>query len=582
MRELKQLLRDRRRRQRGSVLSAILIIVAFLSILIGGLLTELTGSFMVSRDLVTRVKTEATVTSVAELGIHQLQAGPVPPVCTHDARGPWSLTLNGQAAIVTQTCSAILPEQSSSLGAGSYNVDGVQDTLAGRNRYLVTNAAGRLVSYPFGQTSPSWSIALGATPTAPLLTALDPDGSVNILVAATKNTAGCGGHCVVAFNERGAGAPTFNCDLAATGTVNTRPGAEVTAGGSPNFPGYVFFGDSSHLYAYDASSGGSCPQLDVAALGGRVAGAPLVFPGQASGNTTSDEIFVLVTSSTGTSLQHWRYTETKNDAGNGEGNGNKKTLSLSQVGNSLALGGANAVGYGINSTRPTSGTTLSLAVATPGRLEVARIAVGSSGSSYTMSIGPSAVLPSGALTTRAPYWCPSPCGLAGQALIGVGASVGTTNGFLYLFNAGLTSTLYRYNVHTAVNTTPMADANGDWYFGANDGSVYDVEIPMPTSPTPSLLSLAATFGPGSVVASSPIVGACTGGPCLYFGSTTAGAYFVRIGSTRVSGLRACVSSSPCSPTSAVKPQLWALVQVGPGAVWGGTGVYVQGWSYYSP
>jgi hypothetical protein len=128
----------------------------------------------------------------------------------------------------------------------------------------------------------------------------------------------------------------------------------------------------------------------------------------------------------------------------------------------------------------------------------------------------------------------------------------------------------------------MADANGDWYFGANDGSVYDVEIPMPNSPTPSLLSLAATFGPGGAIDSSPIVGACTGGPCLYFGSNPAGAYFVRIGSTRVSDLRACVSSAPCVPGSAVKPQLWARVQVGPGAVWGGTGVYVQGWSFYSP
>ena len=56
MRELKQLLRDRRRRQRGSILSGILIIVVFLTLLIGGLLTELTGSFTVSRALVTRVR----------------------------------------------------------------------------------------------------------------------------------------------------------------------------------------------------------------------------------------------------------------------------------------------------------------------------------------------------------------------------------------------------------------------------------------------------------------------------------------------------------------------------------------------
>src|SRR5450759_4906219 len=438
MRNLKLLLRDRRRRQRGSVLSAILIIVAFLSILIGGLLTELTGAFTVSRDLVTRVNTEATVTSATELGIHNLQAGPVPAVCTHDNRGPWSLTLNGQAAIVSQTCSGIIPEQTSSLGAGLYNVDGIHDILAGRNRFLVTDASGHLFSYPFGQSTPSWSIALGGTPTASPLITPDPDGSVDILVPVAKNAAGCAGHCVVALKERGAGVPTFSCYLAATATVNARPGAEVTAGGSVNFPGYVFFGDSGRLYAYDASSGGDCPQLDSAGLGGRVAGAPLVFPGQASGNTVSDEVFVLVTSSTGTSLQHWRYTET-NDEGNWEGNGKTNPSGLSQVGNSLVLSGANAVGYGISSTVPASGTTLSLAVATSGRLDVARIAVGSG--VYTMSLGPTMVLPFGAVTTRAPYWCNTPCGVGGQDLIGVGA----TDGLLYLFNRSLTSTVFMYS-----------------------------------------------------------------------------------------------------------------------------------------
>jgi hypothetical protein len=579
MRDLKLLLRDRRRRQRGSILSGILIIVAFLSILIGGLLTELTGSFTVSRALVTRVNTEATVTSVAELGIHGLQTASAPPVCTHDARGPWSLNLNGQAAYSTQTCTAIVPEQTSPLGAGSFGVDGFHDTLAGRDRYLVTNNAGRLLSYPFGQTNPSWSVSVGS-PTASLTTTRDPDGSVDILIPVAKSGPGCGGHCVVAFNEENGGAPSFSCDLPASGNVSARPGAEVTSGGSPNFPGYVFFGDSSTLYVYDASAGGGCPQLDSADLGGRVAGAPLVFPGRTSGNTVSDEIFVLVTSSAGTSLQHWRYSESNNGEGDRDGKGNKRSSGLTQV-SSVDLSGGNAIDYGITSTRPTSGTTLSLAIAMPARLDVARIAVGS-GLSYTMSIGPTASLPAGAVATRAPYWCPSPCGFAGQAMIGVGATVGTATGSLFLFNAGLTSAVYRYNVNAPVNTTPMADANGDWYFGANDGSVYDVEIPMPNSPTPSLLSLAATFGPGGAIDSSPIVGACTGGPCLYFGSNSAGSYFVRIGITRVSELRACVSSAPCVPGSAVKPQLWARVQVGPGAVWGGTGVYVQGWSFYSP
>jgi len=568
------LLHDRRRRQRGSVLSAVLIIVAFLAILIGALLTELTNSFTISRSLVDRVKTEATVTSVAELAIHQLQVESVPAICAQDARGPWSLTLNGQPAAVKQTCSAILPEQSVSLASGFFNVDGVHDTGGNRDRYLVSDTAGRLSSYPFGQTTPRWTVGLGGAPTASVLTAADPDGSVEIVAPVAKTSSGCAGHCVVVFNERNGGAPSFRCDLAASATVSAPPAAEVTAGGAANFPGYVFFGDSGGLYVYDARTGGTCPQQASAGVGGRVVGAPLVFPGRVSngGRTVNDEVFVLVTGSTSASLQHWRYTETTTpDAG--AGGADLVTTTLTPV-DSLALSGANVVGYGISSMVPSSGGTLSLAVATAsGRLDLAQIAV-RSGPSYTTSAGPSVVLPSGAATSRAPYWCHCP----GQDLIGVGG----TNGLLYLYTGGLTAVAYTYDGQPdgrpAINTTPMADANGGWYFGANDGQVYDVEIPMGGTQ----MFKAAKFGPGSAIASSPIVGACPAGPCLYFASTIAGSYFVRIGSTRVSDLRACISSTPSSTSCASNPRLWARVQVGPGAIWGGTGVYVQGWSFYSP
>lgn len=593
MRELKLLLSDRRRRQRGSILSGILIIVAVLAVLIGGLLTELTGSFTLSRDLVTRVNTQATVTSAAELAIHQLQSGPVPALCTQDYSGgskpntgPWSLTLNGHAATVTQTCSAIVPEQASSLGPGSYNVDGIHDTA--RNRYLVADAAGRLLSYPFGQIGATWSTFLGGGATAALVVAADPNGSVDILVPVAKSGAGCAGHCVVVFNGRGGNRPAFSCDLAAGATVSASPGVEVTAGGAANFPGYAFFGDSDRLYVYDASSGGGCDQLTSTPLNGRVAGAPLVFPGVRSGNSVSDEIFVLVTGSGGTSLQHWRYTETNNDGGDGGDQNGNKSSDLSQIAPSLDLAGANAIGYGASSNVPSTNAPLSLAVAASGRLDVARIAVNKSGT-YSMSKGPSTALLNGSVASRAPYWCHCP----GQDLIGVGS----TNGFLYVFNSGLTLTAM-YNGGPdgilAINTTPMADANGEWYFGASDGSVYDVEMPV----TGLQLFKAAKFGPGNAtcppsqpqcdaITSSPVVGTCPGGlvgPCMYFASTGAGAYFVRIGSTRVSDLRACVTSSPGVLGCVMNPQLWARVQVGPpgGQVGGATGVFVQGWSYYSP
>jgi hypothetical protein len=175
--------------------------------------------------------------------------------------------------------------------------------------------------------------------------------------------------------------------------------------------------------------------------------------------------------------------------------------------------------------------------------------------------------------TRAPYWCHCPSG----EVIGVG----DTNGTLYLLDGGL-NPLWHYDGIAdgtpAINTTPVADANNDWYFGADDGYVYDVEIPF----SGAQMFKAARFGPGGAIRSSPVEVDCSSGPCLYFASTTSGGYFVRLGSTRVSDLRACVTSSPGSLACAVNPRLWARVTVGPPSVVGGQGISVSGWSYYSP
>jgi hypothetical protein len=567
MKRLQRLLRDRRRRQRGSVLGALLIIVIFLSILIGALLTELTDAFQLSQDLVSKVKTEATVTSAAELAIHQLEGGPVPPVCAQDTSSnpsppraeSWTLTLNGHPAAVNQSCSAIVPEVATSLGAGSSGVDGLHDTVTG-NRYLVSAANG-LWAYPFGSTTASWAISLPGGATAPPLTASDPNGSVDILAPA--------GNKVVVFNERSGSTPVLSCTLPTTGTVS------ASAAAGANFRGYAVIGDSGRLYVYDARAGGTCDWRASVSLTGNVAAAPLVFPGsvtsQGQTSSVSDEIFVLVTSGSSTSLQHWSYTESTTDCtGHGEGDcgggrgGSVTTYNLTRTG-SLALNGYNAVGYSLSaSTAP-----LSLVVATAsGRLDLARISVGS-GPLYSMSPGSSIMLPIGSTASHAPFWCHCP----GQDLIGVGG----TNGFLYLFNNAL-NLAYSFDGQQPINTTPTADANGDWYFGANDGSVYDVEIPV----SGTQMFKAAKFGPGGAIASSPIVGPCPAGPCLYFASSSNGSYFVRIGNTRISDLRACVSSAQGSTTCAANPRLWARVQVGPADVWGGSGVFVQGWSFYSP
>jgi hypothetical protein len=567
---LRLVLTDRRRRQRGSVLSAVLIIVAFLAILVGAVMTELTSSFLLSRNQVNRMQTEATVTSAVELGIHQLQTTSVPPVCAEDLsgvalnRGPWYLTLNGRPAAVSETCTGIVPDQALALASGQFGIDGIRDTI--RDRYLVENstAFGRLYSYPFGQTGLSWSIALGGAPTAPPMTMSDPDGSVDLLVPVANPSAGCSGHCVAVYADRG-GIPGHRCDMGASGVVADQPGAEYAGGG--NFPGYTFFADlAGNFYAYDPSAAGTCSLLeeDSGGLGGVVVGAPLVFRGTNTAKndvtTTVDDLFVLVTTGTATWLEHWQYVEETGSA-----------PELNQVSSMNLNVGGNAVGYSVSSTVP----TLMLAVATQGgKLAIARITETGTGvgPTYSMSTvsGPMQ-LPS--TVGRAPHWCHCPSG----DLIGVGG----TNGSLYVLSTAL-SVQWSYSGQAdgspAINTTPGADSNGDWYFGADDGYVYDVEIPR----SGSAMFKAARFGPGGAIRSSPVVGACSSGPCMYFGSTTTSTYFVQLGSTRIIDLRACISSSSGSTTCAANPQLWARVEVGLPAIVGGSGVYVQGWSYYSP
>ena len=572
MKELGLVVKDRRRRQRGSVLSGLLIIIAFLAILLGSIMSELTSSFLVSRALVTRVQREATVTSGVEVGIHQLQSSAAPAVCARDSRGPWFASVNGLQAAVTQSCTAIVPDLSQSLASGSYAVDGIHDTTAGRDRYLVGNASGRLYSYGFGQTAPAWSIALGGAVTAPPAVVRD-SSYADLLVPVAQPGGGCSGHCVAVFDDRG-GTPTLRCNAPTPAVVRVQPAAE-TAAGAPLFPNYGFVADSGgNLSVFNVDEDSNCILEVVAGLDGMPAGQPLVFPGTVTTHqhdtTTSEEVFLVVTGTRGTTLEHWRYSEMI--ATDKEGT---STITLRQVGTLVVPAGPNAVGYAVSSRVPNAGAQLTLAVATAGGgVALARITVGS-GPTYSISAAGSAVLP-GAIA-RPPYWCRCP----GQDLIGVGS----LNGILYVLDAGL-GLRWQYDGQAtgrpAIVTTPAADANGDWYFGADDGYVYDVEVPT----AGQQMFNAARFGPGGAIRSSPVVGGaangCSTGPCLYFGSSPAGTYFVQVGSTRIMDLRACVSAGSGSTECVASPRLWARVEVGSPSIVGGSGVYVQGWSYYTP
>lgn len=559
-------LTDRKVRQRGSILSGLLIIVAFVSILVGALLTELTSSFLVSRSVVARQSREATVTSAVELGIHRLQTTGVPAVCAQDSRGPWFLSLNNSQAAVTQTCAGIVPDFAGALRGGTYPVDAVHDFAGGQDRYVTVDSSGVLRAYLTGDYTPLWAVATGGAPTGPPMTKDDPNGSVDILVPQASG--------VALLNEAGA-RPTVSCTMPASTAVTTPAAAEETAG-TANFPGYAFIGGSgagAQLYVYNAAAGGSCAQLASAALNGSTVGAPLVFTGKVTSfkgsTTTRDEVFILVSDGSNTTLEHFRYQEIA-------GSGGSVTRSLTLL-SSLSLTsqvGGTARGYAASTSTPTVGTNVTLAVAgSSGGIALVNIAV-LAGGIYTPTIAGSKILP-GAIS-HAPAWCHCPT----QDLIGAGS----TNGTLYLLDTSL-NIVWTYDGSAdgspAINTTPATDEKGDWYFGATDGYVYDVEIPL----SGSQLFKAARFGSGGTVTSSPVVGgasACGANACVYFGSSVSGIYFAALGTTRIIDLQACISASAGSTSCALNPRLWARVEVGSAGLIGANGVFVQGWSYYSP
>jgi hypothetical protein len=532
-----------------------------LSILIGALTSQLSSSLLLGRSLASRAAREATVQSAINWDIYQLQHRTVPAVCARDTIGPSSPTsqINGSWATVTQsTCTAIVPDQKISLDSGNYPVDGTYDSS--RNAYVVADLSGNLRSYPFGQTAATWVVPLGGSPTGPALV--------------TSNSLAMPGGSGVAFYDYSGSQPIFRCNLGPSGRVAGSP-----ARGSSNFPRYTFFADAAQrLYAYNAPAGGGCSQLPVpvGALLGSPVGATLVFQGAVTNGrgllTKIDDIFVLTTTSTSTYLEHWQYSESADNDNDCFGPDCTSYAMTRFNYQSLtgALGGQ-ATGYALSSATP----PLSLVAASRGGgLAIVRIG---SGTGYSMSGGPSTSVPGS--ITGSPYWCSSVYAFGrgycpGQDLIGVGS----TNNTFYVYSSGLNLPPYQFSGPAAINSTPVADAYGDWYFGADDGNVYDVEVPA----SGSQLFMAAKFGPGGAVGSSPIEAPCQSGAarCVYFGTST-WSYFALIGDTRTMDMRACVTNGRGSASCANNPAVWARVTVGPGAG-NPSGVSVRGWSYYSP
>ncbi|HVC76713.1 MAG TPA: hypothetical protein VND96_09380 [Candidatus Micrarchaeaceae archaeon] len=546
MNAIRALVTDRRRAQRGSVLSAVLIMVAFLAIISGALMTELSTNLLLSRTLVNRVDNEATVNSAVELAFNRLQNTPLASGCPNLS----PINLNGRTAAISYlSCTPVVDATSPQLQriaiAAPFNVDGTHSVLPaqGRNDYLVGDAAGNVFDYTFATMTRRWMLPIGGAVTAPPMEMPDlsntPQGLIELVPVSNPNpgvSPGCGPahYCVAAIKDDGSGDPSLQCFMAAKSVVTSLPAAGVRV------PDLAYFGDGNgNLFAYDTDGGDCSLQSSVSIPGGRaVVAGPIVF-----GNSRStDNLYVVV--SDGSSSQLWHYTDRSNS-------------SLASA-SSLALPAGRVVGMAVEPGSLPSSLALTYA---GGKVALVQIQSG-----FGMTFLGSTSLPTS--IGDAPYWCQCP----GGDVIGVAG----LNGGLYLLDTSLNRIATYPSGGPAIDTSPIADSAGDWFFGAADGFLYEVQRPTGQS----TMVLGAEFGSAAAaISSSPLLGSCgTSWICVYMGSADSALDLVSLDARRAV-VTACISTSPpaCSGSN---PRLWASVEIGSSS--SPDTVRVVGWSYYSP
>ena len=545
MNQLRLALSDRRRRQRGSVLSGVLIIVAFLSIIAGALMTELSTNFLISHALVTRVANEATVNSAMELALDSLQHTSLGSPCP----APVTASLNGQSATVAYANCA----PSTRIGAGPqliassgpFTIDSTHVILPGLlNELLIGDVSSNIYAYGFGQSSPSWTYPVEGILTGPPTAMADlsdsPAGIFNLAPVTdpddgnTSPNCGIHGFCVAVLAQSSASSsPSLSCFMAANAKVTGRPAAGI------GYPGLAYFGDASgSLFVYSADN---CTQVTSLSVGQPILSGPIVFKSNPSKHVTNDEIYAIASDGNSSRLLRFTYSP-----------GEEQALSLDS---SLPLPAANAIGMAIEPGTLPSRLAITFAGGQVGLVQIQ--------SDFSMTMIANANLQTA--IGGSPYWCQCP----GGDLIGVGGHNG-----LYLLDMGLNISA-AYPVGTVIATAPTADSAGDWFFGADDGSVYEVQRPA----TGSAMTLAEQFGNlGARVGSSASVGPCPAGICVYVGLRNGNAYLLQLDS-RDALMTACLVN-PANSCSGANPRLWAHAYVGlPGAP---QTVRIVGWSYYSP
>lgn len=545
------LLKDRRRRQRGSVLSAVLIMVAFLAIIAGALLTSLSDNFLLAHALVNRTANEATIDSGMELALSGLQDTRSSPLF-NGCPGLTSLALNGLAASESYaSCYPVIDRGSSQnlraiVSGGKFQDDGTHASVpaAGVDAYLAGDSSGNVFAVPTGTVAAAWSYALGGEVVGPPLAMADASTSsgVSYLVPVENPTlgqaAGCATDCVALLSATGSGPPSLTCLMPANAVV----AAEPAAGNA--FPADAYFGDASGLlFAYSAIAAYQTPTCDQEAtydIGSNVPGTSAVVAGPfvINGSTSkrlADEIYAVVTAGTQSFVVHYTYAL------------NKRFQPAFTYGGSIALPGA-VTGA---SFQPSS-SEIAVGFAS-GRVALVKIQ-----SDFSIALLGSVAL--GSPVTDAPFW-------NGTGQIGVAA--GST---LYVLNPGL-SIASSFAAPSAISGSPAADLGGDWFVGTSSGWLYEAQA---VAGSAQMAQRAAYGGAGSLT-STPMAFRCSTGSigiCIYAGSSDGDLYFAGL-DARHALVDSCISA--CGLTNS---SLRADVEVGDAN--SPRTVHVLGWSYYSP
>jgi hypothetical protein len=482
--------------------------------------------------MVKRVTNEATVNSAIELALSRLQTAqrnapnaPCPALST--------ATVNNLTASATYlSCWPANREASigTAVGSGSapFNLDGAQILANGFRDYVIGNSSGTIFDYRLGDTRWRWKLQLNGTLTAPPLVLPNPS-SGSLATDVLPMTGGeCypNTNCIEVLSDNNSNNPSRQCTIPGNGPIVSQ------AASSPTYGGYVYYSDGPSLTVNDVS-GGDCDAVTAIPLIQPVIVGPIAI-GCTTCSRLSDQVYVVVSDGASSRLVRSSFTGGR----------------LSVVDNVL-LPWNNASGIAASG----SGLPASLAITFAGG-GVAAVQLDSTGAMTLMATS----LPAG--IAGAPHWC---------AACGNLFAVGGQDGVFYLFDSSLKLIASKSTSSQKITTSPSIDGAGNWYVGSDDGLVHELQLQN------GQLYERETYGQMGRFGSSPQLGSCAQGICIYLGGQDGNVYLVPL-NARKAVISACITKS--APTcSGANPRLWATVEVGdrisPGTV------HVQGWSYYS-